>query len=267
MDWLLLPARNILLDTASSYPPLLLWGNVFCAVVCYRLHPPPNASGPLFGLFYSFVCFAYPGCLISNIIALGRVPSCFTHSTVVLAHVVAFLAVNFSPFDVVYSICKQRHVIMLLNQLAWLDNFTSAFGLMMLCRHSLAQGLLAGFLMNVGGSAFSVALGRTTFRKTVPSIYYYMLSLAAFYVFAMRACAPHDDHEKFSIDCMQQSRWFEGLVVLGTLRATVPAVTESSDAAIKLVVSSVQSVASALGFVYWPELERPQRRNSVDKTQ
>jgi len=267
MDWLLVPARNILLDTASTYPPLLLWGNVFCAVVSYRSNPPRAAAGPLFGFLFSFVFFAYPGCITSNLIAIGRVPPCLTNGTVVCAHLVAFLAVNFSPFDVVYSICKQRHVTMLLNQLAWIDNYTAALGLMMMCRNSLTQALLAGLLLHAGGAGLAILRGQNTFQRIVPNLYYYLLSLTTFYVFAMRDCIAHEDTQKFTHDCMHRSLWFEGLVVLGTLRATVPAVSEALDGAIQLGLNSIQSVASALGLVYWPDVQVPQRRSSVDKTQ
>jgi hypothetical protein len=250
---LLVAVRNVLLDTASSYPPLILYGNVFCAAVCYRLDPSKTGSGPLFAFLYSFAFMAYPGGLTSSIIAIGRAPPILTNPAVLQAHLVAFLAVNFSPFDSVFAVCKQRHVMMVLTFISKVDGYTSALGLMMLCRNSFTQGMVAGLLMHYGGTALSIARGENTFLSTVPNLCYYLLSLTAFYIFALRSCVPQADNAQFARECMQQSPWFEGLVVLGALRGTFVPVREALDGVIRLGFNSVQSLANALGLMYWPE--------------
>jgi len=205
---------------------------------------------------------AYPGSFTSNILVLGRAPTAVTNPLIMSAYLVAWLAINFSPFDVVYSIARQRHVITLITFLARIDNFASAFGLVMLCRNSFPQGIAAGLMMHWGGAALSIFRGENTFQNTLPNVYYYILSLSAFYFFAVRGCAPQADNAMFARECMRQSMWFECLVLLGALRGTFACVRDQIDGVVKLGLTSAQSVANALGLVYWAD-----ETNKGEKTQ
>jgi len=259
--------RSVMLDAPTNYHPVLMMATLFYAAIHMRTHPPFAPSSPLHALIWSFIFFAYPGNLLSNIIARDRVPSVFLNPWVVPAHCLVFLLVNYFPMDLVYKVGRHEYVKTCLCFLAWVDNFTSAYCFVLATPNTPVQGFIAAMLMHWGGSALAIFRGIMPFQASVPLLIYCLLSLGIFYLLVGRKCA--NENPKGVSKCIEDPPWYEILVILGALRFSIPPITLFVNHALDNVMTVVENVLASLKIYYYPaygEYRTGDRRDSTSST-
>eukprot|EP00930_Biecheleria_cincta_P005241 TRINITY_DN106163_c0_g1_i1.p1 TRINITY_DN106163_c0_g1~~TRINITY_DN106163_c0_g1_i1.p1 ORF type:complete len:298 (+),score=36.85 TRINITY_DN106163_c0_g1_i1:98-991(+) len=250
--------RGLVLATASSYPVPILLGNVVWAATYMRLHYAPKPM--LFSLVFSFVFLGYPGNILANLVALGRVPSAFTNPRVFPAHLCAWLLVNFSPRDIVFRCCSKMQVFVPLSFVAGLDNMSTALQFIMHAynvhpTNPVVQAILAGVLMNLGGAVsrhfekYGWDEGSSMIDTFWPDLRVSLLCTASFYCLAVMEF-PRDGDPDFPKRCAEASIWYETISIVGGANACFPCIRAFLDAVYAALKRVMAPAAAAAGLVY-----------------
>lgn len=266
--------RGLVLATASSYPVPILLGNVVWAATYMRLHYGPKPM--LFSLIFSFLFLGYPGNILANFVALGRVPSAFTNPIVFPAHVCAWLLVNFSPRDIVFRCCSKTQVFVPLSFVAGLDNMSTALQFIMHAytvhpTNPVVQAILAGALMNLGGAVsrhfekYGWDEGSNMMDSFWPDLRVSLLCTASFYCLAVVGF-PRDGGPDFSKRCAEASIWYETISIVGGVNASFPYIRAGLDAIYAALKQVMSPVAAAAGLVYHHQSGHPKTFQDVQSS-